>query len=335
MIRALKRIIISRTDAIGDVILTLPMAGLIKKYNPDVEIVFLGKDYTEHIVKSSSFVDVFMSWDKIKDLEKSEQISIFKKINADAIVHVFPNKTIAHISKKANIKFRIGTSHRPFHWLTCNKQINLGRKKSNLHESQLNIKLLSVLGIETNIALREIPILYGFTPNQSMPESLSRLLDKNKFNLILHPKSHGSAREWGMHNFTNLVDLIDETKFKVFITGTEKEKVHIGELLNHSKVTDLTAQLSLEELIAFISNADGLVAASTGPLHIASAFAKKAIGIYPPIRPMHPERWAPIGVKADFLVVNKVCNDCRNGSFCSCIQEITPEHVIAKLEQNG
>jgi ADP-heptose:LPS heptosyltransferase len=335
MIQNLKRIIISRTDAIGDVILSLPMAGFIKKQNPNIEIIFLGKDYTEHIVRSSSFVDIFLSWDKIKDLEKTEQISTFLKLDADAIIHVFPNKTIANISKKAKIKYRIGTSHRPYHWLTCNKQINLGRKNSNLHESQLNIKLLAGLGIDTNIALNDIPPLYGFTPNQSIPKRLSQILDKDKFNLILHPKSHGSAREWGINNFTKLVELLDESRFKIFITGTEKEREDIGDLLKHPKVTDLTAQLNLQELIAFISNTDGLIAASTGPLHIASAFGKKAIGIYPPIRPMHPERWAPIGKNADYLVVKKSCNDCKDGSFCHCIQEVTPEHIIEKLANNG
>ena len=334
MIQKINRIIISRTDAIGDVILTLPMAGLIKKYNPNIEIIFLGKDYTEHIVKASKFIDQFLSWDKIKDLEKDKQVSTFKSINADAIVHVFPNKTIAKISKQANIKYRIGTSHRPYHWLTCNKLVNLGRKKSDLHESQLNIKLLEVLNINTNIALNEIPLLYGFTQNQTLPGRLSELLDQQKFNLILHPKSHGSAREWGIENFSELVELLDENKFKIFITGTEKEKEHIGELLNHPKIIDLTAQLSLQELIAFISNADGLVAASTGPLHIASAFGKKAIGIYPPIKPMHPGRWAPIGKKAEYLVINKTCNDCRNGSFCTCIQEITAQQVANKLMEN-
>jgi len=68
-------------------------------------------------------------------------------------------------------------------------------------------------------------------------------------------------------------------------------------------------------------------------LHIAAAFGKKAIGIYPPIKPMYPQRWAPIGKKADFLVINKNCNDCKKDGVCHCMQEITAEQVIRKLEK--
>ena len=332
MLKTVNKIIISRTDAIGDVILTLPLAGILKKYKANVELIFLGRDYTEQIIKNSKFVDQFISWDKIKDLNSKEQVKIFKELNADIILHIFPNKQIAKLAKSAKIKYRIGTSHRPYHWYTCNKMLNLGRRKSKLHEAQLNIKLLNGLGIKKDFSLSEIPDYYGFTKNKTLNKELSKLLDKTKFNLILHPKSHGSAREWGIDNFKELVDLLPEDKYKIFITGTEKEKKEIGDLLYHQKITDLTGKLNLQEFIDFISNADGLVAASTGPLHIAAAFGKKAIGIYPPIEPMHPQRWAPIGENADFLVVNKKCNDCRKGAFCHCMQEITAQELIRKLE---
>ena len=334
MIQKINRIIISRTDAIGDVILTLPMAGILKKEKPNIEIIFLGKDYTEHIIKASKFVDKFISWDSIKDLKLSKQIDFFRKLNADAIVHVFPNKTLSKIAKQAKIKYRIGTSHRPYHWVTCNKLVNLGRRKSNLHEAQLNIKLLGSLKINTDYPISEIERFYGYPSKQELTKSLENKLDPNRFNLILHPKSHGSAREWGLENFEKLVDLLPTDKFKIFITGTEKEQKLIGNLLKNPKITDLTGQLNLEEFIAFISNSDGLIAASTGPLHIASAFGKKAIGIYPPIKPMHPGRWAPIGNKADYLVIDKTCNDCRKGAFCTCIQEITAQQVVTKLMAN-
>ena len=91
--------------------------------------------------------------------------------------------------------------------------------------------------------------------------------------------------------------------------------------------------MSLKELIAFIQKADGLIAASTGPLHIAAVSGKIAIGLYPPIRPMHPGRWAPIGKKAEALVKNIYCSDCRGSLNCKCLTEISPEEVKSKLVQ--
>jgi heptosyltransferase-3 len=57
----------------------------------------------------------------------------------------------------------------------------------------------------------------------------------------------------------------------------------------------------LDELIAFIFNADGLLASGTGPLHLAAASGIHALGLFPPSRPIHPGRWAPLGKKAEYL----------------------------------
>ena len=114
----------------------------------------------------------------------------------------------------------------------------------------------------------------------------------------------------------------------VFIMDLEDE----GKLLKkHLEITDLTGKLSLEELVNFISYCDGLVSASTGPLHIAAALGKHALGLYSPMRPIHPERWAPIGKKATFFALNKQCNKCKNNHHCPCIEAIQPQEVIDSL----
>jgi ADP-heptose:LPS heptosyltransferase len=43
--------VISRTDSIGDVILTLPMAQVLKLNFPDSTISFLGRSYTREIIR--------------------------------------------------------------------------------------------------------------------------------------------------------------------------------------------------------------------------------------------------------------------------------------------
>jgi ADP-heptose:LPS heptosyltransferase len=100
------------------------------------------------------------------------------------------------------------------------------------------------------------------------------------------------------------------------------------------KVTDLTGRFSLDEFIAFLSGIDAIVAASTGPLHIAAALGTQAIGIYPPIRPMHPGRWAPIGDRTEVLVKSVTeCNDCRKKLDCHCMREINANQVAEKIQQ--
>jgi len=313
--------------------LTLPMAGILKKEFVNVEIFFLGKSYTKPIIQASSHIDFFLDYSEIEKLSLEKQVETFQKINADVIIHVFPNRKIAKITKQAKIPIRIGTGRRSFHWFTCNKKLYYSRKKSNLHEAQLNIKLLSALKIRTNYSLDEISDLYGMNKIKTLSNQFADMIDKNKMNLILHPKSKGSAREWGLDNFSTLIQILPKEKFNLFITGTESEGDQMKDFLEKYKnrVIDLTGKLSLTELIQFINQADGLLAASTGPLHIAASLNKIALGIFAPMRPIHPGRWQPIGKKADVFVLNKKCNKCKKTQDCECIREINPYHIKEKL----
>lgn len=314
-------VIISRTDSIGDVVLTLPMAGYIKKHFPKCKITFVGRNYTRDVVALSEHVDDFISWDETHTLPK-----------ADAVIHVFPVKKIAQAAKKSKIGLRVGTVNRLFHWGTCNKLISLSRKNSDLHESQLNFKLLKFLNIPTEVKLEDIKNYYGFTKTQALPEEWLKLIDKTRTNVILHPKSKGSAREWGLENFSELINSLPENKFKVFISGTKEEGEQVKSLFEkHKNVTDLTGKLTLKQFISFINNADALVAASTGPLHIASALGKKAIGLFAPMRPIHPGRWMPVGENAKHLVLDKDCSDCRKSKDCHCIREIKSKQIVNLL----
>ena len=89
-----ERILISRTDSIGDVLLTLPMAGVLKKHFPDSNVIFLGRNYTRDIVALSSYIDEFISWDDQEKLDKHAKSNWLKTVNADTIIHVFPKVEI-------------------------------------------------------------------------------------------------------------------------------------------------------------------------------------------------------------------------------------------------
>lgn len=329
----IKSLIISRTDSLGDVILTLPSAGLMKKLIPGLKIYFLGRSYTQPVIQTCSFIDEFINWDEVSGYAEEQKILFFKSLNCDAIVHVFPDFEIARIAFQSKISLRIGTSHRYFHWLYCNKVIPLGRKNSDLHETQLNIKLFSTLGAE-DIKLTEIPPLYGLTQVLPLDKRFLELIDSDRFNIILHPKSKGSAREWGLENFGKLITLLPQEKYKIFVTGTNEDRKFLLPLLIEYQdvITDLTGQMSLSGLISFIAASDGLIAASTGPLHIAAALKKVTIGLYAPMRPIHPGRWAPLGEKATYISLEKQCSKCRKSTICECILKITPDEVIKRLE---
>lgn len=330
----LNRIIISRTDGIGDVMLTLPLAGIIKSVFPACFVIFLGKNYTRDIAGLSKNIDRFIALEDIEMHNPKAKVTFFKELNADAIIHVFPRKEIATLAKKAGIPLRIGTSHRLFHWTTCNKKIYFTRKRSDLHEAQLNTKLLAGIGIDRHFELSELTDNYGLNSIHTISESFKALLAKEKFNLIIHPKSKGSAREWGLPNYIQLLNLLPTEKFRVFITGSEDEgKIIRNEIAFSENIIDITGKMNLSELAGFIARSDGLLACSTGPLHIAAAFGKFTLGIYAPMHPIHPGRWSPLGKNAEYLVKSEDCNKCRKSKICECIVNITPSEVFEKLNK--
>ncbi len=80
--------------------------------------------------------------------------------------------------------------------------VALSRRNSDLHEAQLNLKLLEPLGITRGFSLEETGTLFGLDKLQPLPAPLAGLIWSDRYNLILHPRSQGSAREWGPSNFT-------------------------------------------------------------------------------------------------------------------------------------
>ncbi|MFN5633067.1 MAG: glycosyltransferase family 9 protein [Flavobacteriia bacterium] len=330
----IQRIIISRTDSIGDVILTLPMCAWLKSQFPNCTVIFLGKSYTKPVVDCYSAVDEFVDWQEIENLPSAEKVERIAALNADAVVHVFPVKEIASLSKKAKIPMRIGTSHRGFHLLTCNHRVNFTRKRSDLHEAQLNFELLRPFGL-TEIPSLELVKEYGrlFKPvSVDLPHEVNKILNGTSKCVILHPKSQGSALEWPLERYMELAIGLANEGTTVFFTGTQQEGEQFRAIIPvHERIVDLSGKLTLSELIVLISKVNALVACSTGPLHIAGVCGTHAVGLYSPRKPIHPGRWQPIGKDVQVLVKDADCPMCKKGKKCLCVQQISVEQVFNTL----
>lgn len=324
-----KRVIISRTDNLGDVILTLPMAGYLKSIMPELKITFIGKKYTLPIISSCSFVD--------NALDREEVLNdphLLAMVRADTIIFVFPDKELAKVAKQVQIKRRVSTAHRWYNWLYCNHLVDFSRLRSNLHESQLNFKLLKPFKLDWDISTNELIPHYGL---QNSEFDFSSLINKEKFNLIIHPKSKGHGREWGLENYFQLIKRLPPEEYSVYITGLKEEEESIRkelpQLFEVKGVTNLMGKFNLLEMQSFIGQADGLVASGTGVLHLASALGKYTVGLFPPIKPIHPGRWGPIGQNASYLVRDIDCNQCKGGGACECMKSIAVEQVKQRLDK--
>jgi heptosyltransferase-3 len=326
--------VLNRADKIGDVVLTLPMAGILKETFPGCKVSLLGQRYTAPLAHACEHIDAVYAWDEIAELpSQADRIKRFRGFGADVIIHIYPQPAIAKLARQARIALRIGTSRRLFHWSTCNRLVYVRRKNRLLHEAQLNIELLRGVGIKRFYDLNEISTYFGLSNISTLPLNLAACLAPGKFNLIVHPKSAGTSREWPIQYFARLIESLPPERFNVLITGSEQEGHLVRDKLpvELPNVRDLMGRASLTELIALIHTADAVLAASTGPLHIAAALGKPTFGLYVPFRSKHTGRWGPIGPRTRTFQRSQRCTHCPNPSDCECMRLIVPDEIKACL----
>jgi ADP-heptose:LPS heptosyltransferase len=327
------RVLVSRTDRIGDVVLTLPLCGLLKE-RAGARVVFLARPYARGAVAACDAVDEIVDWDDA--LSPADARAIVAAARADVVLHVRPDARVALAAWRARVPLRIGTNRRAFHWLLCNRLVPLPRRGSALHEAQLDVRLARSLVGDDALALSSAELApYGaLRPRVPLPDTLRALVGGEQFTLALHPRSGGSAAEWPLARWSTLVQSLSPERFRVLVTGTAAEGDSLRAWLDAQPphVHDVTGRTDVPTLIALLAAVDGFVAASTGPLHLAAAVGARTLGLFSPRRPIHPGRWAPIGPRAEVLTADLPAEALATGSPRDDVAAIAPAAVLARIE---
>ena len=299
----IQRVLLCRTDAIGDVVLTLPVAGWLKSVNPELEVHMLVRSYAAPVAQAAKHVDQVLIWDR----DHLPNLSDF-----DAAILGFPDADVAKVLKKSGVPIRVGTGRRwPFRrWV--NVRNHSSRKSSGHHESWHGLELAFSLhpapgfnrwGEQVSSNRRDWANWGSLVPDdwasavRKAPERASWILPDAKC-VILHPGSRGSANNWPLEHYFKLREKLLDAGFRVIWTGSEAEgqQVRSERAWNPAnQEVDTMGQLNLSELMSLMTQCNGMVASSTGPLHLAARLGVPCVGLYDSKPPFWPERWAPIG----------------------------------------
>ena len=319
-------IIISRTDAIGDVCLTLPAIGWVKHFYPDCKITMLVSEYAAPLAQACRWVD------RVAILPKKPTVSnvthLLKELSADRIIHVNPNRLLSKSSKLAGIPERVGVFGRWYHWIYCNQFIWLRRSGSQHHESYLNLLLIAKsLKIDA-------PDVSSFLNNFVHWGGLPAWQAKDSLHIILHPFSRGSGREWPIENFAALAHRLIEFGLMPVMCGTAVEGEYFKKdiQLFPPGVVLAFGNDSLSDYIKRITSCVGLVASGTGPLHIASMTGCPAFGIFPPKTGINSLRWGGIGPHATNFESAIQCETACSNQHCACMSSISAARVFQKIK---
>ncbi len=296
MLHDTRRIIISRTDRIGDVVLSLPSFVSLKKCFPACELTAFVRDYTSDVVSSCPDVDRVVTYDPDESIFTT--VSKMKRVHADSILILYPRLRLAVAAFLARIPIRVGTAYRWYSFL-FNRRVREHRKDSVKSEAEYNLSLVEAIGcnakaLETNLRIDEKGICKA-------KDFLNRK-QIDKF-AVVHPGSGGSAADWSPAHFKSLCERItDELQIHVVVTGSKTENDLCASIAEGiPNCVNSAGKFTLVEFIALLSLASLFVSNSTGPIHLAAAAGTPVVGIYPNNKPMTPKRWAPTTDKKTIL----------------------------------
>ena len=129
------RILLVRTDGIGDVLLSVPLAGAIKRERPKDEVWLLTRSYTRELGENHPDIDGVLTPDTDGGIPYSSGslVRTLRSKSFDSAVLVYPRFRMALLLLRAGIPVRVGTGYRWFSFLFTHR-VYEHRKNMGKHE---------------------------------------------------------------------------------------------------------------------------------------------------------------------------------------------------------
>ena len=338
----LHRILLLRTDRIGDVVLTTPVVSILRNYFPGLQMTFMANSYTKPLLACHRHINYIICYDpkgKHKGLLGHFKLAKeIKKANFDAAIFFYPRPWLALAVRIAGISLRIGYGYRWYSFL-FNRRIFAHRKKGRKHELIHNLSLLKPL-----IGDAATDIRFEFNIPDKVLQKRDDIFTTNGIRennyIILHPGNGGSAPNLSIAQYQFITrQLLKKTEMQIIFTGNSRESSFVSEIIapfKPQRLFNLAGNLSLQMLMAVIADARLFIATSTGPLHIANAFGIPIIGFYCPSKPCAPDRWGPF-FQQDWVLMPDVipCDHCDPGRCPNgnCLEKIPGNSLMEIIDR--
>ena len=296
--RNCQRIGVVRTDALGDNVVSLPIAGALKAMMPEVKVVWICKPYAVPLVTQSQVVDDVRTWQG-GDAFDEATVALFEGL--DAVVFAFPEATLMRAAASAKVPWRVATGRRWSGLVWANLRSWRSRRNRPDHEAIQGLRLLHRLALPAAWQFPESSDWRALTglAKKRPPRNEGLGADPWSKSVVLHPGNHGSANGWSQSRFVDLAERLLSEGVHVIFSGTQAERARFASWLDgradEPLLRDGMGAWTLEELVDVLGRVGVVVASSTGPLHIASALGTSVVGLYRSDAPFWPQRWSPLG----------------------------------------
>lgn len=326
------KVLVSRTDRLGDLVLALPFIESLAGRYPDNHIDVIASLYASPILENNKSVRhiIRVQYDQLRGSRnyKKDLLHRIRKGQYQLVVVLYPERQISRLFHQAEIPFRIGTAGR-FHSVFFNVRFLHSRKANRKHESGYNLDFLKLFDDGHTVTAPNVYLTEQELAHARRLISAAGVFDRF---VVVHPGSGGSAERWPFEHFLRLAPQLERQGIPTLVTGSASEEEEIAAAARRVgvKIRQIAGQTDVRSLAAVLSLASVVVANSTGPLHLAAAVGTKVVGLYPSKRVMSPVRWGPLGDGHVVIQPDMPGCTCPAGN-CRCMETISAEKVVSAV----
>ncbi len=335
------KILIIRTDRIGDVVLTTPVFKALRHAYPQAQIAVMVSPATKELVDGNPYINEVMIDDR---LGRHKGIMGALYLARDIRSRGFDAVLIFHTKRRYNlacylagIPVRVGYKNDKWGWLLTNP-LKDKRHTGQKHEVRYCLDVAHAVGVEH--AVPEI-----FIPSPKAAESWAMEFFNREHltagNVIaIHPGASDPTKIWPEGSFIELIKTLRQRyAFDVLLIGGKETAAITSRIKNASGagVHDIAGQCSVGQMASMLRRCRLLISNDSGPVHVASGVGIDVISLFLRDQPgINPERWAPFGPKG-YILANKplesVKVDARSRMQSGKLDSITPADVMGVVER--
>lgn len=330
-----KKIVIIRTDRIGEVLLSTVAVDAVKRSFPDSEVSFVTSAYSKPLVDGRDDIKEVMLVDTIRKSGTFRRALYLAGVLAgkrfDTAVILNPHKSLHLGCFLAGIPRRVGYDRKwPF---LLTDRIKDERNEGRKHEVEYTMDLLRLVGASGKAPAPRLSVKSG---DEAYVAGLltGKGVRKDKPLVVIHPGSSNKAKLWPMDRYAELAKRIKlEAGAQVAVIGGKEERILAERIIRLSgeDAVNLAGDLKLGQLAALLKRTALFIGNDAGPMHIAAALGARVIAIFGRNIPgAGPVRWRPCGEGHVIFHESPGCEPCGD-TACKfdyrCLKNVTVEAV--------
>lgn len=314
--RGPRRILVVRLSAVGDVLHALPAVRALKTARPDLEIDWIVEDRAAALLEGhpdlAQLHVVPRAW-----LRRTTRRAVgwpaaagfalrfvgrLLRRRYDATVDLQGNVKSGLFALLSGAPVRVGlpsSEGREGNGFFLNRRIAVPRRVR--HRVERAVRLLAAVASRPLVWVDGgvTPAAAGEAGQGAAARALRDLGLADVPFVVLHPGTSrfGAFKRWPAERFAALADLLHDDGRRVLLTGAPGEEALLEAVRRHARhpCPALTTP-DLATLVGVLSRARALVAADTGPLHLAAALDLPVVGLF---GPKDASVYGPFGRRAD------------------------------------